>query len=197
MVDVCLDSSVIIGLAQLTEQKIKQIQKTKNPNELPLVDIIKILMNQEINVIVSQTIYNEIKRGKNHDKGVAQDFLNNTCEVLHPTQEEKDLSKKLLHDYGNLLIDGKTAICEAQDYTQKNYRDASIIAEICAEQKFRNKRIPFITANIADVKDAKRINDINKKYDLPNMLICPISRYKEAINFAQKEDRRQPPPFSC
>ena len=96
-----------------------------------------------------------------------------------------------------MLIDGKTAICEAQDYTQKNYRDASIISEICAEQKFRNKRIPFITANIADVKDAKRINDINKKYDLPNMLICPISRYKEAINFAQKEDRRQPPPFSC
>ena len=196
MVDVCLDSSVIIGLAQLTEQKIKNIKKTKNPNELPLVEIIEMLMKQEFNIIVPQTVYNEIKRGKNHDKGVAQDFLNDSCEILHPTQEEKDLSKKLLHDYGNFLIEGKTAICEAQDYTQKNYRDACIISEICAEQKFRNKRIPFITANIEDVKDAKRINDINKKYDLPNLLICPISRYIEAINFAQKEDRRQPPPFS-
>ena len=187
MVDIVLDSSVIIDLAQLTNKSIKKIT---NPKKLPLVDIIRMLINEEINIIVPQTVYKEIKRGKVYDNGLAQRFLTDSCEVLQPSQEEKDLSAKLLYDYGNLRINGRTAVYLAENKTQENYKDARIVSEISVEQKYRNKSIPFVTANLRDIRDVKRINEVNKLNGLPEIFIFPLSKFKEALQLAQREEEQ-------
>jgi len=186
MVDVVLDSSVIIGLSRLTD---KHKKYARNKSELPYFELIDMMIKGSINVVVPQTVYREIKRGKEHDHGIAQDFLNDSCEVLQTTQEEKDLSLKVLKDYANLVIDGRTAMYLAKDNTEKNYRDGRIVAEISVEQLGRGKRIPFITNNLKDVKDIKRINEVNKRHGLPEIFICPLSRYMDAIMFAKREDK--------
>ena len=173
MVDVVLDSSVIIGLSRLTD---KHKKYARNKSELPYFELINMMMKGSINIVVPQTVYREIKRGKVHDHGVAQDFLNDSCEVLQTSQEEKDLSLQVLKDYATLIIDGRTAMYLAKDNTEKNYRDGRIVAEISVEQSIRGKRIPFITNNLKDVKDIKRINAVNKLHGLPEIFICPLSR---------------------
>ena len=86
-------------------------------------------------------------------------------------------------------IDGRTAMYLAKDNTEKNYRDGRIVAEISVEQSIRGKRIPFITNNLKDVKDIKRINAVNKLHGLPEIFICPLSRYMDAILFAKREEK--------
>lgn len=186
MVDIVIDSSVIIGMSRLTQ---KHIKYARNKDELPLFNIIEMLINGEINIVVPQTIYREIKRGKVHDNGLAQNFLNDACEVLRPTEEEKTEAIKVTNDYATVAIDGRTAIYLAKDKTEKHYGDARIVGEISVEQKYRGKRIPFITANLRDVKDVKRINEINRRNGLPEIFICPLSRYMDAINFAKREEK--------
>ena len=186
MVDVVLDSSVIIGLSRLTD---KHKKYARNKNELPYFEIVDMMIRGEINVVVPQTVYREIKRGKEHDHGIAQAFLNDSCEVLQTSQQEKDLSLQVLKDYATLTIDGRTAMYLAKDNTEKNYRDGRIVAEISVEQSIRGKRIPFITNNLKDVKDIKRINAVNKLHGLPEIFICPLSRYMDAIMFAKREEK--------
>ena len=186
MVDVVLDSSVIIGLSKLT---IKHKKHARNKSELPYFELIDMMIKGSINVVVPQTVYREIKRGKEHDHGITQDFLNDSCEVLQTTKDEKELSLKVLNDYATLMIDGRTAMYLAKDNIEKNYKDGRIVAEISVEQLGRGKKIPFITANLRDVRDIKRINEVNKLHGLPEIFICPLSRYMDAIMFAKREDK--------
>ena len=186
MVDIAIDSSVLIGISHF---EIEHIPYARNKSEEPYFDLRDFIINGEINCIITQTVKQEIKHGKVHDKGLAQSFIREKCEVVHPTAEERDLSTKLLYEYGNILIDGRTAIYLAKDKTEKNYRDARIISEMCVEQKMRQKQIPFITANMRDVKDITRINEINRRNGLPEIFICQLSRYMDAINFAKCEEK--------
>ena len=186
MVDIVLDSSVLIEISRLS---MKHMNYARKKEEKPLFEIRDMILNGEINVIVTQTIYREIKRGKGHDKGLAQNFLNTFCEILQPSQYEKDKALCVTDAYGNVPIEEKTAIYHAEDYTQKNYDDATIIAEVSVEQKTRKKHIPFITANLRDVSDLKRINKVNIRHGLPEIFICSLSRFKDAIYFAKREDK--------
>jgi len=186
MVDVVLDSSIIIGISRLS---MKHINYARKKEEKPLFEIRNMILNNEINVIVPQTVYREIKRGKEHDKGLAQTFLNTFCEVLQPSQYEQDKALCVTDAYGNVLLEDKTAIYLAEDYSQKNYDDATIVAEVSVSQKTRKKHIPFITANLKDVHDINRINQINVRHGLPEIFICSLSRFKDAIYFAKREDK--------
>ncbi len=185
MVDIILDSSVLIGISQYS---MKQKNRPRH-TEKPIFDIRELMSNGEINVIVPQTVYKEIKRGKNHDNGLTQRFVNTFCEVIMPSEYEKDKALCLTDAYGNVEIGDKPAIEEAEDNLQRNYRDAKIIAEASVEQKSRGKQIPFITANLKDVCDIKRINEINKRHGLPELFICSLERYKDALYFAVREDK--------
>ena len=185
MVDIILDSSVLIGISQYS---MKQKNRPRR-NEQPICDIRELMINGEINVIVPQTVYREIKRGKSHDNGLTQKFVNTFCEIINPSEYEKDKAVCLTDAYGNVEIDDKPAIEEAEDNLQRNYRDAKIIAESSVEQKTRGKKIPFITANLRDVCDIKHINEINKRHGLPELFICSLERYKDALYFAVREDK--------
>ena len=159
-----------------------------NKYEKVLLDIRDMILNGEVNVVVPQTVYKEIKRGKEIDHGTAQNFLNMCCEILQPTQYEKDKAFCVTDAYGNVPIDNRTAMYLAEDYTQKNYKDALILAELSVEQKSRGKRIPFITANLRDVHDITRINKVNVRHGLPELFICSPARFKDAYYFAKRED---------
>ena len=187
MVDIILDSSVLIGISQFSMKQKSCPRKT----EKPIYDIRELMINGEINVIVPQTVYNEIKRGKTHDNGLTQKFVNTFCEVIIPSAYKKDKALCLTDAYGNVEIDDKPAIEKAEDNLQRNYKDACIIAEASVEQKSRRKQIPFITANLRDVCDIKRINEINKRHGLPEIFICSLERYKDALYFAVREDKNQ------
>ena len=186
MVDVILDSSVLIGIAQYSMKNKSCPRKT----EKPLLEIRELMLDGKINVIVTQTVYKEIKRGKDHDNGLTQRFVNEFCETIIPTQYEKDKALCMADAYGNFPIDDKFAIVLAEDSTQKNYKDAFIVGEASVEQKMRKKRIPFITANLRDVCYIKRINEIKKRHGLPEIFICSIDRYMDAVYFAQREDEK-------
>ena len=116
MIDVALDSSVIIGISRLG---MKHRTYPHNKYEKVLLDIRDMILNGEVNVVVPQTVYKEIKRGKEIDHGTAQNFLNMCCEILQPTQYEKDKAFCVTDAYGNVPIDNRTAMYLAEDYTQK------------------------------------------------------------------------------
>lgn len=186
MVDIAFDSSILIEIGHLIMDGKKYPRKKQVK---PLLDVKNMILNGEINAIVTQKVYKEIKRGKSHDNGLVQNFINSFCEVLQPTQYEQDKALCVTDAYGNYLIEDKTAIYLAEDYTQKNYDDATIIAEVSVEQKMRKKLIPFVTANTRDVDDINRINKVNVRHDLPEIFICSLSRFKDAIYFAKREDK--------
>ena len=186
MIDIAFDSSILIGLSRLS---MKHINYPRKKEEKPLFEIRDMILNGEINAVVTQTVYREIKRGKSHDNGLAQNFINTFCSTIQPTQYAKDKALCVTDAYGNNLIKERTAIYQAEDYTQKNYDDATIVAEVSVEQKMAKKRIPFVTANTRDVKDIERINEINKRHGLPEIFICSLNRFKDAYHFAKREDK--------
>ena len=186
MVDIAFDSSILIGFSHFDMEHIKYARKIE---ERPFFEVRDMIVNGEINAIITPTVYQEIKRGKHLDKDRTRKFINTYCEVLHPNQYCKDKALCVTDAYGNYLIDERTAIYHAEDYTQDNYDDATIVAEVSVEQKSRKKRIPFITANSRDVKDIERINTVNRRHGLPEIFICPLSKYMDAISFAKREDK--------
>lgn len=186
MLDIAFDSSILIGISRLY---INHINYPRKKEEKTLFEIRDMIINGEINAIVTQTVYREIKRGKSHDNGLAQKFINAYCDVIIPTQYEKDKALCVTDAYGNLQIKGHTAIQLAEDGIQPNYDDATIVAEVSVEQKMAGKHIPFVTANLRDVNDLARINNVNKRHDLPEIFICSVGRFKDAYYFAKREDK--------
>lgn len=186
MVDIAFDSSILIGFSHFDMEHINYARKKE---ERPFFEVRDMIVNGEINAIITPTVYQEIKRGKHLDKDRTRKFINTYCEVVHPNQYGKDKALCVTDAYGNYLIDERTAIYHAEDYTQDNYDDATIVAEVSVEQKSRKKRIPFITANLRDVKDIERINTVNRRHGLPEIFICPLSKYMDAISFAKREDK--------
>jgi len=186
MIDIAFDSSILISFSHFALEHINYARKKE---ERAFFEVRDMILNGEINAIITPTVYQEVKRGKNFDKDLTRKFINTYCEVLHPSQYAKDKALCVTDAYGNYLIDDRTAIYHAEDYTQRNYKDATIVAEVSVEQKMRNKCIPFVTNNLRDVSDIERINKVNVRHGLPEIFICSLSRFKDAIYFAKREDK--------
>ena len=162
MVDIILDSSVLIGISQFS---MKQKNRPRH-TEKPIFDIRELMSNGEINVIVPQTVYKEIKRGKNHDNGLTQKFVNTFCEVIIPSEYEKDKALCLTDAYGNVEIGDKPAIEEAEDNLQRNYRDAKIIAEARDKKKKILAKMNLKESDLVPQYQCKNCNDtgVNNGY---------------------------------
>lgn len=178
MVDFIIDTNVIIGITHLYLEKVTH---PRNRREVYLFEIKELIEDGKINAIITPTVLQEIKKGRKKDNGLAEKFVNRFCEVANFNQYAKDKALILTDAYGNYPIDEKPAIVLAEDYTQRNYCDATIIAEATVEQKLRKKVIPFLTENLKDVCDEAKINQINKRHNVPAIHIHSLHTIKEAI----------------
>ena len=78
MIDLILDTSIILGISHLY---MDNITKPRSRRERYLFDIKDKLEDRKINCIVTPTILNEIKKGWRRDDGFAEKVVSRFCEI--------------------------------------------------------------------------------------------------------------------
>ena len=185
MIDIVVDSSIIIGISRLYMENVKH---PRDRREQFLFEIKDAITNCEFTPVITPTIRREIMRGKSFDSWSLK-LLDRYCEVLKFDQYSQDKTLLMTDAYGNYLIDDFPAIIDAEHYLEPNYNDATIVSETDVEQKRRGRIIPLLTDNIKDVCDEAKINYVNKRHNMPKVHIHSIYTYKDAIELAKRQCR--------
>jgi len=186
MLDVVIDSSIIIGIVHLY---MKNAVKPRDKREIQLFKIKDLLEDRKINCIVTPTIKKEILRGWRHDNGLGEKVISRFCSSIEFDDLAEARALQLTDSYGNVEINGMPAIPGAEDYLCPNYNDASIVAETSILQKLMGKEIPLITDNLKDVCDQNKINQINRKNNIPIIQVFSMRTLDDALSLARKNNK--------
>lgn len=182
MIKLAADSSIIISIARmLFNGKLRPTSR----KESAVFEIMGLISKGELQFVVTPTILKEIQRGSHIDQGTAERFVERFCEIADFDYRKQDRAYLLADAYGNCIVDNESAVKTAQNSTERNYNDCLILAETVVEQSCGDFKLPFITANYKDVFDIIRINEINKKYNMPPILICSVNTINEAVETAK------------
>lgn len=182
MAEFIVDTNIIIGISHLY---LENVQHARNRRESYLFELKELIEDGVVTPIITPTVLKEIKKGSKKDGGMAEKIVSRFCKVIQFDEYAENKTLVLTDAYGNYPIDDKPAIVLAEDYLQRNYKDATIIAEATVVQKLSKQTLPFITENLKDVCDEAKINTVNKRHNVPALHIHSLHTVKEALEICE------------
>lgn len=162
-----VDTNILIDIKKIFLQEIDPRKSRYHMNYMGLIESIS---DGKIEILVTPTVYNEIKKGSKKDDFITERFINRFCNVCRFDEKDFELAKKLYFDY---ISDKEKAVPifkNINGHVKRNDNDAKILAEVTVlYNKGCYDVVKFITNNIIDFINIDKINKINEKYGLKSI----------------------------
>lgn len=166
------DTNIIIGVVNALNKSNTNQKPNKNIEALA-----KLIEKRKLQLMITPTVFNELKAGKNKDGGVAMDFVQNYVFCHYLTDEEEKLASQLTIGY----LTGEDSAIKDRTGKKTNYKDARVLAEATITYNTSKLKVAkFITKNVKDFDNYNQIEYIDKEFDLKSIPInSNQTNYKE------------------
>lgn len=157
------DTNIIIEIVNAIISN--SLNKKTNKNIYALA---KLIAKRKLQLMITSTVYDELKAGEKKDGGLAMRFVQNYCYFHYLTDEEEKLANQLTIGY----LTGEDSAIKDRTGKKNNYKDARVLAEATVTYNTSKMKIDkFLTKNIKDFDNYNQIEYIDKEFDLKSIPI--------------------------
>lgn len=178
-IDIVVDSNILISISRMFNAMPKvKTYKPRNATEYQILDLMSAMLLKKVNFLIVPTVLEELKRGSHNDNGIALRTVEKYCEIVKIDDAFQGKVFALAERYGNKPVGkGESVISYVKDCYDKNYNDASIVAETTFLSKQRNQKLILVTNNRKDFGNVKHINEINALLNYPKAHIYSVEDF--------------------